>query len=134
MTIALVVGIFVVITGIFVATYLHRRSETFDGEVVDKDVQEVVENSNYNQPSRGMTFSLSGNNNQGGVTHTYMVKIKTATGDTKSWQVSQGMYEVINIGDHVVKPSGTTTLQVTAKAQQQAAQPASTPPAPTSQP
>jgi hypothetical protein len=127
MATALVIFAFIAIMGTFVAVYFHRRSETFDGEVVDKDVQEVVENSNYNQPSRGITFSLSGNNNQGDVTHTYMVKIKTSAGDTKTWQVSQGKYEIINIGDHVIKPSGTTDLQVTAKTGQQANPPISTP-------
>jgi len=116
------VGVFVVVFGLVIYSFIHRREETFTGAVTDKDIRENVNNTynnNFNQPTG---IVLGGTNN---VTHQYMIKVKTDAGKEISYQVSEGQYQIINIGDRVAKQKGTTEVQVVQKV---AAAPAQTQP------
>lgn len=108
----LVIGIFVAVVGLFAGLYIRRRAIAFAGKVIDKDVHEQV-NNNFNQnqaANKGISINTASASN---VTHQYMIKILTDAGKTINWQVSQGKYEIINIGDHVTKPAGTTEVEIT---------------------
>ena len=106
----LIAGVVILIVAGIIALYIHRREEVFEGQVVDKDIIENVNNSMpmNNQPG----FHIGGPIGVNNVTHTYVVKVQTAEGKTKTWNVSEGKYEIIKIGDHVSKPKGTTELQL----------------------
>ena len=108
----LIVVIFVVVIGVIAALYVRRRSIAFEGIVTDKDIQEFAPVNNSTNQQTGITFG-----NSGGVEHKYMIKVKTDNGKSISWQVSQGKYQIINIGDRITKHSGTTEVEVTPKAQ-----------------
>ena len=91
----------------YIALWMHRKSEVFEGVVVNKDIREnTVQSTNPNQSS-GFSFGRSA-----GVTHEYVVMVQTSDGKTKTWQVTEGKYEIIKIGDRVSKSKGTTDLQV----------------------
>lgn len=133
----IVIIIFVAIVGLFIGAYVHRRQEVFEGEVIDKDIQEQVNNNfNGNQNRSGVGFTLRGvnfnNNNGSNVTHTYSIKVRITTGKEINWQISEGKYEIVKIGDHVTKQAGTTEVDITPKAQP--GLPTTTPRASTSQP
>lgn len=126
MAIAIVIFLILFLIG-FVALYIHRRQEVFEGEVVDKD---IVENVNENIAANNRPgIRLGGSNN---VTHTYIVKVRTAAGKTITWNISEGKYEIIKIGDRVSKPKGTMDLQIISSSTP--AGPAPVPPAPPAQP
>ncbi|HSX53270.1 MAG TPA: hypothetical protein VLF90_02795 [Patescibacteria group bacterium] len=115
---ALVIGIIVAIFGLVIGLYIRRRAVAFAGKVVDKDVREQV-NNNYNQNqtgNQGFSNSTGGITNGSNVTHQYMIKVLTDAGKTFNWQVSQGKYEIIKIGDHVTKAAGTTDVEITPQA------------------
>ncbi|MDB5164034.1 MAG: hypothetical protein JWS12_652 [Candidatus Saccharibacteria bacterium] len=108
---ALLVGVVVAILAFVIGLYLRRRSMAFEGEVIDKDVREMVNNTNQGQG--GLTINMGGNT--GNVTHSYMIKVQTSTGKTINWQVSEGKYQQVNIGDHVTKQADTTDIAITPK-------------------
>ncbi len=108
----LVILVFVVVFGCIIFSYIYRRTESFEGVVVDKDVRENINNTMPNR-SGGITLGAT---NGGNVTHQYMLKVKTDAGKTIHYQVSEGKYQLINIGDRVSKRSGTTDVEVTQKA------------------
>lgn len=87
----------------------------FEGQVIDKDIIENVNNSMpvNNQPGIHIGGPIGYNN----VTHNYIVKVQTTDGKIKTWSISEGKYEIIKIGDRVVKPKGTTNLQIVSQAQ-----------------
>lgn len=109
----LIIALFVGIVALVVGLYLRRRNMTFEGTVTDKDVrEEMVSNPNQSQVS-GISIST----NNGGMRHVYTIKVQTTSGKNLSWQVSEGKYQIINIGDTVNKRSGTTDIDITAKTQ-----------------
>lgn len=126
----LVAAVFGLIFAGIITLYIRRREEVFEGQVVDKDIVEGVNNSMPMNSQPGL--HIGGTAGYGNVTHSYVVKVQTAEGKTKTWNVSEGKYEIIKIGDHVVKPKGTTDLQIVsqtaAPGQQQPAGPATQPP------
>src|SRR6185503_19348059 len=119
-------SIFIIVPVIVVAIYWRRREEVFEGEVVDKDVVENVNNTMPMDSRPGLHFG--GPSGFSGTTHTYVVKVKTLAGKTITWQVSEGKYDIIKIGDRVSKPKGTTDLQILSSA---AAPASATPPSDT---
>jgi hypothetical protein len=56
-------------------------------------------------------------NMNGGVTHEYKIKVKTDAGKEINYKISEGMYEVVKIGDRVSKTSGTTEITILSSAQ-----------------
>jgi len=104
----IVFGVFGLFILLVIVLYIRRREMVFEGEVIDKN---VVENQVHNtQPmNQGITI---GNNMNGGVTHSYTIKVKTDAGKTIGYPISSGMYEVIKIGDRVSKPKGTTEVTI----------------------
>lgn len=111
-TVVIIVGVIalVVITTVIVMA-IRRREETFEGEVIDKN---IVENVN-NMPMNSMNTINNGGINigNGGVQHQYYVKVKTTSGKTVGYKISSGMYERVQIGDMVRKPKGTTEITIT---------------------
>lgn len=99
----ILIAVVVLILGIFMGVFLHRRGMSFTGTVTDKDIHE--------QPvdNHGQAPSFNSNN----VQHTYVVKIQTDAGKSINWNVSQGKYELLKIGDRVGKKPGTTDLEIT---------------------
>ena len=104
-----------VIIGGAAAFYWHRREEVFEGNVIDKEVRTITDNSNPNNTMR-MTREE------------YYIKIQTTAGKDISWSVSPAKYQIIKVGDHVTKPKGTTDLAVTPSVPQPPATPSATPP------
>lgn len=129
MIVGMVIAGFVVVGALVIGLYIRRRNMSFEGTVTDKDIrEETVTNTGQNQPS-GITFG----NNNGGLRHVYTIKVQTTVGKSLNWQVSEGKYQIINIGDKVMKRSGTTDIEVTAKTQPTAQPtPTASPTAPTS--
>jgi hypothetical protein len=97
---------FVIVFAIIGGLYIRRREIVFEGEVVDKDIHESTVQNN-SMGSGGITFG-----NSGGVTHSYMIKVKTDAGKEVNYQISEGKYEIIKIGDRVSKPKGTTDITI----------------------
>lgn len=62
------------------------------------------------------------------VTHDYSIKVKTDGGEQIDWDVSSGLYEIINIGDKLTKASGTDVPEVVEKAVANPQSNAQTPP------
>jgi len=110
MTNKLIAAVIILVVVGVIALYIHRRQEVFEGQVVDKD---IVENTSNTTPMNNHTgFHFGGAAGYNNVTHTYIVKVQTTEGKKITWSVSEGKYEIIKIGDHVVKPKGTTDLQI----------------------
>ena len=104
----IIVGIiFLTFIALFLGLYIRRREIAFEGDVIDKDVIENQVQNTSPMNRGGITFG-----NSGGVTHTYQIKVKTSTGKTVNYQISEGMYEIIKIGDRVSKPKGTTEVSI----------------------
>jgi hypothetical protein len=106
---AIVIAIFIAVAGLFIGLYLRRRNMVFEGVVTDKDIKEEAIDSPNRPQGSGITFGSSG------VRHVYKIKVQTDAGKTLSWQISQGKYEIISIGDKVVKRPGTTDIDIISK-------------------
>lgn len=118
--IAFIVG-FVAIFGFVGLSYLKKRKRAFTGQIVDKDIVQRTRNSSMRDRERGHNggIRIGTGGMSFGNTNTYedhIVKIKTNEGDVVSMNVSDGMYENLNIGDTVEKPSGSMDLTVIARA------------------
>ena len=142
LVIVVVIVIFVAVFGFFAYTLIKRREETFEGEVIDKDVIEERNTDNYGPRTNGIgiggmnmnrpgTISIG---NQGGVTHTYRIKVRTTDAKEINYPISEGKYEIIKIGDRVSKAKGTTEVEIISSGTNTtppAAPTAPAPPAPT---
>lgn len=105
----MVTALIIIVFVIFIAFYIRRRNMAFEGVVTDKDVrQEVINDPNSNQSS-GIRIGSSP------VRQIYTIKIQKSDGKSVSWQVSEGKYQIINIGDKVTKKPGTTDIEVAPK-------------------
>ncbi len=110
---SIIIGIIVIVAAGIAALYIRRRNMTFEGIVTDKDIKEIVnENTNLAQRST-ISFGNTGNS----VTHQYNIKVQTTSGKIINWQISEGKYQILNIGDHVSKRSGTTDIDITPRTQ-----------------
>ena len=104
----LIALVFVAFIVVFVVFYIHSRNETFEGDVTDKkSYEEQMNNMNNNRP--GITLGER-------TTTVYKIQVQTTAGKSIWWQVNEGKYETINVGDHVTKRSGTMDVDVTPKA------------------
>jgi len=121
--------IFLAITAIYVFFVVRRREITFEGTVTDKDINESVAQNSGPANQGGISFG-----NRGNVTHQYMIKVKTDAGKTVNYQVSEGQYEIIKIGDRVSKGKGTTEVNIVSSTQNSPPQAPSSPPTNTTPP
>lgn len=113
MTQTLTIVGFIVIFAIVGGLYLKKKNIAFEGEVIDKDIKEVenIDNTVYKM-SRPGTVTFGNKNN---MSHFYGIKVKTAAGKEIHWNISEGKYEIVKIGDYVTKRSGTTDIEITQK-------------------
>jgi hypothetical protein len=90
---------------------IRRREINFEGTVIDKNIIENRANNNsmMNRPGGGI---MIGGNMNGGVTHEYKIRVKTDLGKEINYKITEGMYEIIKIGDRVSKASGTTEITI----------------------
>ena len=102
-----VIAIFIVVIGLFIFLAIRRREEVFEGEVIDKN---ILESQVMNNP--GMTGGGIMIGNTGGLRHTYTIKVKTDQGKAINYTISEGMYEIVKIGDRVSKPKGSTEITI----------------------
>lgn len=112
----LVVGaVILVAIGVGAYSFTKRRDMSFEGVVLDKNMQENVVNNTVGQPQQqGIVI---GGNNQAAVTHSYSIRVNTATGEVVSYSISSGMYETIKIGDRVSKAKGSTDIPIVSSGQ-----------------
>jgi hypothetical protein len=115
----LIVILFVLIfggaIGFAIYSFFHRRDESFTGIVIDKDIIENQVNNNMQMGRPGVNIGavpIMGNGLGGGIRHTYRIKVKTDVGKEIHYTISEGMYEIIKIGDHVSKAHGTTDVTI----------------------
>lgn len=109
MQVVFIVTFVIAVFGVLIGVYIHRRNMSFEGTVTDKDIQEEMVNTNTVGQDVG-TITLG---NRNSVRHIYKIKVQTPAGKIISWQVSEGKYQIINIGDKVIKRSGTTDIEIT---------------------
>ncbi len=110
------IAIFAAIVIVVIVFAIKRREEVFEGEVIDKNVIETMNNNmpmnstnNMNNMNNGFTII---NRGSGNVQHSYTIKVKTSAGKTIDYGISSGMYEIIKIGDTVSKAKGTTEIVI----------------------
>jgi len=112
-------AIFIGVVVFLIIHAIKRREEVFEGQVIDKDVVEQQHMNDYNNGMNrsginigggGLNFGGGGVN--GGVTHSYFIKVQTDAGKVIKFQISEGKYEIIKIGDRVSKPKGTTEVNI----------------------
>ena len=116
----LIVAVFILVfggaIGFAIYSFFHRRDETFTGLVIDKDIIENQVNNNMMRPNQpGINIGMGGMMNNGfggGIQHTYRIKVKTDAGKEIHYQISEGKYEIIKIGDRVSKAHGTTDVEI----------------------
>ncbi len=109
----LTIALFIIIGAVVVGLYLKKKNMSFEGEVIDKDVKEIENiNNTVNDMGRPGTLTFSTKNNTSRV---YSIKVKTMAGKEIHWNISEGKYEIIKIGDFVTKRSGTTDIDITQK-------------------
>ena len=127
-----IVVVFIVIGVVVYLTQKKRKDSSWTGTILDKSVHEIVDRNTDNQNGNG-GFSLisvsAGRRNDTVVTHSYSIKIRSDTNEVFDWDVSSGMYEMLTIGDKVIKRPGTTTPELL-----QHAPADTTPPTPPTQP
>ena len=95
--------IFSAIVIVAIVFAIKRHEEVFEGEVIDKN---EVETMNNNMPMNNSITII--NRSSGNVQHSYTIKVKTTVGKVINYAISSGMYEIIKIGDTVSKAKGTT--------------------------
>ena len=124
----LAIGIAILVVSLIIGLYVKRREMVFEGQVIDKD---IIEMQDDNLPSSGSsTISIVANTS---VRHEYKITVKTDVGKVVHYQISEGMYETIKIGDRVSKPKGTTQISIVSSSQADAvttSTPNTAPPAP----
>lgn len=104
--------VFVVILAVIAIFTIRRREESFEGEVIDKDVnQSQMPTNPMNNGANNSTITI----NNTGMRSTYSIKVKTDAGKVIHYTISEGMYEVVKIGDRVSKPKGTTEISIISK-------------------
>lgn len=121
LVILITLAVVIVLILIFL-NYKKKKDSSWSGTVIDKNIQEIVNQNpnNYgssfgNQNNKAINISLGGLNQQQAVTHKYLVTIQTTNGQQINWDISSGMYEQISIGDELSKASGTMTPQIIKK-------------------
>lgn len=117
----LAIGVVVLIVGLSIyATVSHfkRKGMQWSGVVLDKGSREIksVDRSPREKQSSlsvgGFTFGGGTAPAQQTVTYSYFIVVKTDAQEEIKWDISEGLYEVIKVGDRVKKDSGAMTPQI----------------------
>ncbi len=108
--IIIIIAVFGTVIAVLIYSAIRRREVSFEGEVIDKNIVETVQTNDMQGVNNGTGINLG--NMQGNVTHTYKIKVKDNSGKVINYKVSQGKYEIIEIGDRVSKPKGTTDVTI----------------------
>lgn len=121
-----ILGIFVVIIGTSFYLQAKRKAASWSGTVIDKAITENVQrNSQADRNPSGISFGSNGivfGNNQTNITHHYNITVRSATNNKEfNWPISSGFYETVQIGDKLVKQSGSSLPEITEKAPAQSA-------------
>lgn len=115
--VAVLVAFIVIFGGVIIfviVSAIKRREITFEGVVIDKNVIENrVNNNNMGAQPNGINIGTM----NGGVTHTYKIRVKTDAGKEINYKISEGMYETVKINDRVSKQKGTTEIQILSTSQ-----------------
>jgi len=116
----LVLSFFVLIVIFIIVNNYKRKQSSWTGVVIDKGFDEHIVN-NTMTTSRSPRNNSAGSNikignisiggmsnrNQSHVSFKYYIVIKTQEDKELKWSISEGLYEKINLGDTLNKPSGT---------------------------
>ena len=108
--IIIIIAVFGTVIAVLIYSAIRRREVSFEGEVIDKNIVETVQTNDMQGVNNGTGINLG--NMQGYVTLTYKIKVKDNSGKVINYKVSQGKYEIIEIGDRVSKPKGTTDVTI----------------------
>jgi len=108
--IVIFIAILAVVLGIIVYSNVKRKGESFEGVVTDKDIIETQQMNDTSTP--GANGINIGNYGNGGIRHSYRIKVKDDSGKDIKYSISAGMYEIIKIGDRVSKAKGTTDIKI----------------------
>ena len=108
--IIIIIAVFGTVIAVLIYSAIRRREVSFEGEVIDKNIVETVQTNDMQGVNNGTGINLG--NMQGKMTHTYKIKVKDNSGKVINYKVSQGKYEIIEIGDRVSKPKGTTDVTI----------------------
>ena len=127
LTLVLIVGIIGIIGGVMFMQHRKRKNAQWSGTVIDKDTKkEYIHNTRHSRRNRRRGGSgiglagavLAGNSmRRGNYTLKYYIFVKTDEGEEIKWEVSDGLYEEVNIGDQLKKEPGTTIPEITQKAE-----------------
>ncbi len=113
----IVIVVIVVGVGLFaIVQYFKRKGMSWSGVVIDKSFTET-QVSNSNSRSSGSTLSVGGfgvnlGQRPQAVNITYYLVVKTDDGKELRWNVGEGLYGTINIGDRLRKSPGSMTPEV----------------------
>lgn len=97
--------IFLVILGYTFIAKAKRKSSSWTGTVIDKNVTETASN-NTNQDDQNPSFSIG---SRSAINRNYNLRIKDDLNNEFDWPVGSGFYETIVVGDRLTKNSGTET-------------------------
>lgn len=114
-----IIVLFVVVFGCFLVAFIvqkvKRRGAQWTGTVIDKSMSEdMVRDSLHDRnDNQGLNIRL-GNTNA--VKRTYQLRIRDTAGKEFGWQVGEGVYQSVNVGDTLQKQPGTETPTVVSAA------------------
>lgn len=103
-----VAAIFVGVFAYVIITKIKRKSASWTGTVIDKNVTESVSSNNNtnNNNNSGMGITFGANN---AVNRHYTIRIKSDGGEEFTWPVGEGFYAAVAVGDRLAKNPGTET-------------------------
>ncbi len=119
------VAIVIAVIVFFAMRHSKMKSSAWRGTVVDKGTREHVRNNsvsrrNTQQNAPRPTLTIGnvsiGQAQVGNLAHisvTYYVVVKTEEGNELYWNISEGLYEKVQIGDILEKSSGSLIPMIT---------------------
>ncbi len=105
---------------IFVAVrYFRRRAMRWTGIVIDKNyIENIITRRGNGSVVKAGSFEID-MNPQTQVKKNYYIVVKTDAGQELRWDISEGLYPIINIGDRLSKEPGTMIPMITESAKPQ---------------
>ena len=106
----ILIGIIALFAGVFgyaIYSKVKRKSATWTGAVIDKNVTETVKNSGRSQNRGSIGISLGGNRTA--INRNFNLKIRSDAEEEFNWPVGEGFYESVQVGDKLTKSPGTET-------------------------
>ena len=102
-----------------IINYFRKRATEWIGIVIDKGTTQSYRTTSVRRSPRVNVgpFSLGQNNRH--ININYYVVVETDSGKEIRWNISEGLYEVVKVGDKLKKDKGTTIPRVIEKAETQ---------------